>query len=73
MTEEDKVAIRKVQRSLLQIQNTGKAPINLTQYQKMGLIAIRHKNVTMPSGRIERVLDRLILTDKGKRTLAVIV
>ncbi len=73
MTEEDKVAIRKVQRNLLQIQNTGKAPINLTQYQKMGLITIRHKNVTMPSGRISRVLDRLILTDKGKRTLAVIV
>ncbi len=73
MTEEDKIAIRKVQRNLLQIQNTGKAPINLTQYQKMGLITIRHKNVTMSSGRIERVLDRLILTDKGNRTLAVIV
>lgn len=73
MTEEDKITIRQIQRNLLQIQNTGKAPVNLTQYQKMGLITIRHKNVTMPSGRIVRMLDRLCLTDKGKRTLSVIV
>lgn len=73
MTEEDKVAIRKIQRNLLQIQNTGKVPVNLMQYQKMGLISIRHKNVKMASGRMEKVFDRLILTEKGKRTLAVIV
>jgi len=73
MTDEDKTTIRTMQRNLMQIKRTGKAPINLVQYQKMGLIAIRRKNVKLASGRTEKIFDRLLLTDKGKRTLSAIV
>jgi hypothetical protein len=74
MTPEDKKAILKIQKSLAQIKETGRAPINLTQYKKMGLIRVIHKNVELPFGAgTERRLDRLVLTDKGNQILNVII
>ena len=70
MTPEDRAAILKVQANLLKIKMTGRAPINLAQYQELGLVTVFHKNVTGPSGRVEQVLDRLVLTDKGRMILA---
>jgi hypothetical protein len=73
MNKEDRKAILELQKTLAQIKEFGRAPINLTQYKKMGLIKIRHKNVRMPSGRIEKMFDKLILTDKANRILNIIV
>ena len=70
---ENKDAIVQLRRNLRQIAQTGKCsvPISLTMYTKLGLITVRHKNVTMPSGRVEKIFDRLLLTEKGKRMIAV--
>ena len=73
MTPEDKANIRELQRTLTHIKEFGTAPINLTQYKKMGLIEVRHKNVRMPSGRIERMFDKLVLTDKANQFLNIII
>jgi hypothetical protein len=73
MNKEDRKAILELQKTRAQIKEFGRAPINLTQYKKMGLIKIRHKNVRMPSGRIEKMFDKLILTDKANRILNIIV
>lgn len=74
MTNEEKDHIRKVQKMLFQIKETGRAPINLTLYQKLGLVKIIRKTVTLPgSGKKEMRFDRLVLTDKAKQFLNVIV
>lgn len=73
MTPEDKDNIRKMQKMLAQIKETGRAPINLTLYKNLGLIKVVHKNVRMPSGRVESMLDKLVLTDKGNQMLNVII
>jgi len=64
--------ILKMQANLLKIKLTGKAPVNLTQYCELGLVTIRHKYIMTPSGNTEKILDRLVLTQKGKRILAAV-
>lgn len=74
MNTEEKDSIRKMQRMLAQIKETGRAPINLTVYKNLGLITVRHKTVQLPFGAgTEKRLDRLILTEKGKQMLNVVI
>jgi len=69
MTPEDKSALLTIKRNLHQIKETGRAPINLTLYKKMGLITVRHKTYTGASGNPVTVLDRLCLTEKARQLL----
>lgn len=73
MSPEEKKQIIKIQANLLKISMTGRAPISITLYKNMGLIETRNKKVTLSSGNTEMVFDKLILTEKGKRTLEVMV
>ena len=73
MTPEDVKTIREMQANLQRIQNTGTAPINITQYKKMGLIRSIEQYYTKASGEKIRLGSRLVLTDKGRRAISVLV
>ena len=66
--------IKKVQQILLQIDMTGTAPINITLYEKkLGLVKVLQKTYKTPDGRKMKYFDKMILTEKGKRILAVVI
>ena len=73
MTNEDTRAIKEIQKNLLQISLTGKAPINLTLYQKMGLVKVIRTKVQLWNGETEMRFKKLALTDKGKMVLAQVL
>lgn len=59
--------ISEIRSNLFKIQETGTARINLARYKKMGLVKMGYK--TTITGH--KVIDRLKLTEKGKRMLKV--
>lgn len=70
----DEDAIRKIQKNLLQISETGRAPINLHLYEtKLGLVKSVNKTITLPNGNTEMVFDKLVLTEKGRNILNVVI
>ena len=70
MTPTQKSALLGIQGNLLRISLTGKASINLRQYEKMGLVKAINKVVLVPWGEgTEMRLDKLVLTAKGRRML----
>ena len=70
MTPTQKSALLGIQGNLLRISLTGKASINLRQYERMGLVRAINKMVLVPWGEgTEMRLDRLTLTEKGRRVL----
>ena len=73
MNENERATIKKIQKNLLQISLTGRAPINLTQYLNLGLIRVYHTHYMDAHGIEREKLDRLVLTDKAKKYLQVTV
>lgn len=64
---EDLKIIKKLIQDLRRIKETGTAPINLTQFQKLGLV--KKRVFRTPKGFIKDV--KLSLTDLGKKILNV--
>ena len=65
--------IRKLQGDLLQISETGRAAINVTQYENLGLVRTINKHCKDASGNDQTRFDRLVLTKKGKQILGTVL
>ena len=73
MNNTDLTNLKKIKGNLLRIKEHGTAPINLTQYRKMGLIEPHSNRLEKSStfGVRDRTVSKIRLTEKGRNLLKV--